>query len=145
MSNEAVYCFAFIAFNNQLLFRTQFVKDSELEKNTSILPDTSTALKLFHYLIKENENVIGPLTKGVAHLYIKEVGQYEERWDSYLRPFHYKLWMTIIYWIIISSIVILIATWIALRILSLQGFTLLDQALTPISAFCNQGIFEILL
>lgn len=86
--------------------------------------------------------MVGPLTEGVAHLYIREISQNEERWDSYIRPFSPKLWMAILSWIIVSSTVIFIATWIALYLLSLKGFTLLDEALIPLSAFCNQGIFH---
>lgn len=118
------------------------MKESELLKNPQILPDAGSNITTFHHISQNNDKILGPLTMNVAHLYIREIDEDVEQWDSYLKPFHEYLWIVLVLWMIISSVGIGITAWVALKFLNLEGFTLLDQVLTPLSAFCNQGIIK---
>lgn len=113
---------------------------SEFNRNnntTMLLPDVTSNTTVYHYLRNNYERVIGPLTKQVAHMYIREID--DDKWTSYLRPFSKRLWKATIIWILISSALYIFIGSLAKMALDLHGYTLFEQALTPLSAFCNQG------
>lgn len=115
-----------------------------MERDSSeLVPVASTNITVFHHVVNYPQRIIGPLIKQIAHLYIKEIDEDEELWDSYLTPFSWKLWVVLLLWILVASFVILLTAYAALRFMFLQEFTLFDQALTPLSAFCNQGIYKL--